>query len=72
MDASSLSNGMGVENELHVLAVDDSLIDRRLVEKLLKNSSFKGNTTISLFLGLFYRWVFCSAIFNQCSWIYFL
>ncbi|KAI8540217.1 hypothetical protein RHMOL_Rhmol09G0244800 [Rhododendron molle] len=44
MDASSLSNGMGVENELHVLAVDDSLIDRRLVEKLLKNSSFKVTT----------------------------
>ncbi|XP_058182857.1 two-component response regulator ARR17-like [Rhododendron vialii] len=44
MDAASLSNGMGVENELHVLAVDDSLIDRRLVEKLLKNSSFKVTT----------------------------
>ncbi|KAE9451553.1 hypothetical protein C3L33_16533, partial [Rhododendron williamsianum] len=34
MDASSLSNGMGVENELHVLAVDDSLIDRRLGSKV--------------------------------------
>ncbi|KAF7132151.1 hypothetical protein RHSIM_Rhsim09G0186100 [Rhododendron simsii] len=44
MDAASLSNGMGVENELHVLAVDDSLIDRRLVEKLLINSSFKVTT----------------------------
>lgn len=27
----------------HVLAVDDNLVDRILVEKLLKNSSCKGN-----------------------------
>lgn len=29
--------------ELHVLAVDDNLIDRKLVEKLLKISSCKGS-----------------------------
>ncbi|XP_058110659.1 two-component response regulator ARR17-like [Magnolia sinica] len=28
-------------DELHVLAVDDSVIDRKFVEKLLKNSSYK-------------------------------
>lgn len=28
----------------HVLAVDDNLIDRKLVEKLLRNSSCKGNS----------------------------
>ena len=28
---------------LHVLAVDDSIIDRKVVEKLLKNSYYKGN-----------------------------
>ena len=28
---------------LHVLAVDDSIIDRKVVEKLLKNSCYKGN-----------------------------
>ncbi|KAH7839561.1 hypothetical protein Vadar_005756 [Vaccinium darrowii] len=45
MDASSLSDGMDDGNETpHVLAVDDSLIDRRLVEKLLRNSSFKVTT----------------------------
>ncbi|KAK8643221.1 hypothetical protein V6N13_012527 [Hibiscus sabdariffa] len=31
-------------DEPHVLAVDDNLIDRKLVEKLLKNSSFKVTT----------------------------
>lgn len=29
--------------ELHVLAVDDNLIDRKLVERLLKVSSCKGS-----------------------------
>ena len=45
--ASSSSSAKGVmENgeQPHVLAVDDSLIDRKLIEKLLKNSSCKGNT----------------------------
>lgn len=32
----------------HVLAVDDSLIDRKLVEKLLRNSSCKGDTILYL------------------------
>ncbi|XP_050209146.1 two-component response regulator ARR17 [Mercurialis annua] len=35
---------MVVGDELHVLAVDDNLIDRKLVEKLLKNSSCKVTT----------------------------
>lgn len=29
--------------ELHVLAVDDSLVDRKVIERLLKISSCKGN-----------------------------
>lgn len=28
--------------EAHVLAVDDSLVDRKVIERLLKISSFKG------------------------------
>lgn len=28
--------------ELHVLAVDDSLVDRKVIERLLKISSVKG------------------------------
>lgn len=52
MDAASnvscsafLSKGiMDFGEEPHVLAVDDNLIDRKLVEKLLKNSSCKGTT----------------------------
>jgi len=30
------------ESRFHVLAVDDSLIDRKLIEMLLKNSSYQG------------------------------
>lgn len=29
--------------EAHVLAVDDSLVDRKVIERLLKISSFKGD-----------------------------
>lgn len=48
MDVSasfSLANdngGNGSEQEPHVLAVDDSLVDRKIVEKLLKGFSCKG------------------------------
>ncbi|GFY83444.1 response regulator 17 [Actinidia rufa] len=43
--SSSLSKGMMDDgNEPHVLAVDDNLVDRKLVEKLLKNSSCKVTT----------------------------
>uniref|UniRef100_A0A7C9D6K7 Response regulatory domain-containing protein n=1 Tax=Opuntia streptacantha TaxID=393608 RepID=A0A7C9D6K7_OPUST len=50
--------GMTAEPEFHVLAVDDSLIDRKLIERLLKNSSYQVTTVDSgrkalEFLGLF-------------------
>ncbi|CBI40163.3 hypothetical protein AAG906_019738 [Vitis piasezkii] len=32
---------MAIEAQFHVLAVDDNLIDRKLIEKLLKTSSFQ-------------------------------
>uniref|UniRef100_A0A0D9VAB2 Two-component response regulator ORR4 n=1 Tax=Leersia perrieri TaxID=77586 RepID=A0A0D9VAB2_9ORYZ len=35
------------ESRFHVLAVDDSLIDRKLIEKLLKNSSYQVTTVDS-------------------------
>ncbi|KAA8517997.1 hypothetical protein F0562_015471 [Nyssa sinensis] len=49
--------GMAAESQFHVLAVDDSLIDRKLIERLLKNSSFQVTTVDSgskalEFLGL--------------------
>lgn len=41
---------MAAEAQFHVLAVDDSLIDRKLIERLLKTSSYQGNfSSISLF-----------------------
>ena len=33
---------METQSQFHVLAVDDSIIDRKLIEKLLKTSSFHG------------------------------
>ncbi|XP_062168092.1 two-component response regulator ARR9 [Alnus glutinosa] len=49
--------GMATESQFHVLAVDDSLIDRKLIEKLLKTSSYQVTTVDSgtkalEFLGL--------------------
>lgn len=35
-------SGAGV-GELHVLAVDDSFVDRKVIERLLKFTSCKGN-----------------------------
>ena len=33
---------MAAESQFHVLAVDDSLIDRKLIERLLRTSSYQG------------------------------
>ncbi|RHN60104.1 putative response regulator and transcription factor RR-A-type family [Medicago truncatula] len=48
---------MAAETQFHVLAVDDSIIDRMLIERLLKTSSFHVTTMDSAskalkFLGL--------------------
>jgi len=54
--SSAASNWVMESGDIpHVLAVDDNLIDRKLVEKLLKNSSCKGTYTyLSLNHFLFY------------------
>ncbi|OVA19971.1 Signal transduction response regulator [Macleaya cordata] len=49
--------GMAAEAQFHVLAVDDSIIDRKLIESLLKTSSYQVTTVDSgskalEFLGL--------------------
>uniref|UniRef100_A0A7N0VFS1 Response regulatory domain-containing protein n=1 Tax=Kalanchoe fedtschenkoi TaxID=63787 RepID=A0A7N0VFS1_KALFE len=49
--------GMAVESQFHVLAVDDSIIDRKLIERLLRTSSYQVTTVDSgskalEFLGL--------------------
>ena len=41
-DLSPNSNSESEAEEVHVLAVDDSLVDRKVIERLLKISSFKG------------------------------
>lgn len=47
---SSSSSTISAQEEPHVLAVDDNLIDRKLVEKLLKKSSCKGSIYFYLFI----------------------
>lgn len=42
-------NGLNEGEELHVLAVDDSIIDRKCIEKLLKSFAYKGIYIFSLF-----------------------
>lgn len=39
---SGASMAVDAETQFHVLAVDDNLIDRKVIEKLLKSSSFHG------------------------------
>ncbi|MCL7051364.1 hypothetical protein MKW94_001334 [Papaver nudicaule] len=41
---TSLVNGLSLGEELHVLAVDDNIIDRKLIEILLKKSDCKVTT----------------------------
>ncbi|KAL5203950.1 hypothetical protein ABZP36_008821 [Zizania latifolia] len=57
----SLPSSMAVatEAQFHVLAVDDSLPDRKLIERLLKTSSFQGTTRFSLLLA---------ALLSQLLW----
>ncbi|KAD3338602.1 hypothetical protein E3N88_34123 [Mikania micrantha] len=50
--------GVATDSQFHVLAVDDSIIDRKLIERLLKTSSYQVTTTVDSgskaleFLGL--------------------
>jgi two-component response regulator (ARR-A family) len=47
-DPSPNSNSDNEEEGVHVLAVDDSLVDRKVIERLLKISSCKGKACLSL------------------------
>ena len=37
-------------HDVHVLAVDDSLVDRKVIERLLKITSCKGRVNLIFFL----------------------
>ena len=44
-------------SELHVLAVDDSIVDRKVIERLLRISACKGTNSFSFFcFSLFGLW----------------
>lgn len=45
--ASSSSSSSSNPKPPHVLAVDDSIVDRKIVENLLKNSACKGTFNYS-------------------------
>lgn len=42
------------DTQFHVLAVDDSIIDRKLIEKLLRTSCYQGVDSFLFFLCDFY------------------
>lgn len=48
------------DHQPHVLAVDDNLIDRKVVEKLLKNSSCRGKLILHSLVYDSYLSVFSS------------
>jgi len=50
--------GMAAEAQYHVLAVDDSLLDRKLIERLLKTSSYHGNFIFFSFWSLKTKFLF--------------
>ncbi|MFS7958356.1 hypothetical protein Hanom_Chr07g00677481 [Helianthus anomalus] len=45
------------EDVPHVLAVDDNIIDRKLVEKLLKTSSCRGKNTLLMSVRVFRKFL---------------
>jgi len=58
--------------ELHVLAVDDSLVDRKVIERLLKISSCKGDPTLRI-TSFFFSFAklrlvlkLCVCVWNGC------
>ena len=53
--------GMAGESQFHVLAVDDSIIDRKWIEKLLKTSSFQGMLIKRL---IFFPFFFIQSIYS--------
>ena len=77
MESGSSSSSSLMENleQPHVLAVDDNLVDRKLIERLLKNSSCKGNKilwlciciNVSIFVTLKFCHLFCVRDIGHCK-----
>lgn len=74
--ADGLELSLSDSEEAHVLAVDDSLVDRKVIERLLKISSCKGSSLteepfpIRWAVPFFYYLLFFWAIPKMGSWIY--
>lgn len=60
--ASSTKGVMEIVEQPHVLAVDDNLIDRKLIEQLLINSSCKGNVYSCNHFLLFLSGLGCNSL----------
>lgn len=52
------------EQHFHVLAVDDSVIDRKLLERLLRSSSYKGIYIYSYVPKILYTISYCVVNFD--------
>ena len=61
MTVGDLSSSTISSPELHVLAVDDSFVDRKVIERLLRISACKGNKEAKPFLKIF---LFSSSMFG--------
>lgn len=64
------SAGAGAQ-ELHVLAVDDSLVDRKVIERLLKISSCKGLIFFFLNWGSFGSGIWCNSVCLSVEMLFF-
>lgn len=53
-------NGLAAETQFHVLAVDDSIIDRKLIERLLKTSSYQGRLNLQIYYFSFSFFIICA------------
>lgn len=65
--------GLSAEAQFHVLAVDDSVIDRKLIERLLKTSSYQGIICSWSFWFPLERkkkyWVLFNSAFESLFWL---
>jgi len=49
LDISNDTSSLASPKLLHVLAVDDSMVDRKFIERLLRVSSCKGNCCVCVY-----------------------
>lgn len=71
MGSSVAAMGMVSDSKFHVLAVDDSVIDRKLIEKLLKTSSYQGIYSGWIESKSFWEFWILRFLFFLCIFLFF-